>query len=208
MTCQNADKIAEELGDAISKAITLSKIGWYHVYRGNAALGMKQTEAAFESATEAGAPDLVVPLSLNLTQTLQVQGDFRRVVAVASKAIEVVERTHRESIYVAGWGGENAYCTLLSVSGCALALLGQFEQARMNLEKSLAFARQMNNIVSTGIALHFCAHPCWMLGDGETAARYHREALSIFENVGNSMFVAAALSQLGLEYMLQGDLPV
>ena len=204
---QEAERLAEELGDTISKAITLSKMGWYHVSRGDAALGLKQTEAAFEEAAEAEAPDLVVPLAVNLTQALQIEGNFARVVEVASKAVAILERTHRESMYSGGWGNENAYCTLLSLSGCARALLGQFEQAKTTLKKSLTFARRTNNLADIAIALHFYAHPFWMMGDGKTAARVHREALSYIENMENSMLLAGAWSQLGIAHMLQGDLP-
>jgi len=203
---QEAQILAGELGDTISKAITLSKMGWYHVYRGNAVLGLKQTEAAFEAAAEAEAPDLVVPIALNLTQALQVEGDLARVVEIASGAIAILERAHKESMYSGGWGNQNAYCTLLSIAGCSLALLGQFEQAKTTLKKSLAFARRMNNLADIAIALHFCANPFWMLGDGKTAARFHREALSYLDNTGNSMLLAAALAQLGIAYILQGDL--
>jgi tetratricopeptide (TPR) repeat protein len=203
---QEAEKIAKELGDAISKAITLSKMGWYHVYRGNAALGIKQAEAAFEIATKAEAPDLVVPLALNLTQALQATGDIRKNIEVASKGIALLEKTHRESMYSGGFGNENVYCTLLGLSGSASALLGEFEQSKAFLDKCLSFARKLDNKASIGFALHFYAQPLWMLGDGKSAARYYKQAISYFEKMDNTLLLSGAVAQMGISYILQDDL--
>lgn len=203
---QEAEKLAEELGNAVSKAIALGKMGWYHVYRDNATLGMKQAEAAFEIATEAEAPDLVVPLALNLTQALQAAGDFRKNIEVASKGIALMEKTHTESVYSGGFGNENVYCTLLGLSCSSLALLGEFEEAKVLAEKCLSFARKLDNKASIGLAFHFYAQPLWMLGDSKNSAKYLKQAISYFEKLDNTVLLSAAVAQMGIAYIMLSDL--
>ncbi len=202
---QEAERLAEELGHEASKALVHSKMGWYHVVRGNAATGLKEAEAAFEEAVRAEDTDLMVPAAINLTQALQIVGDFQRQVEVASRAVALLERTHRELMYRGGMCNDNVYCTLLAWSGIALAHLGQFEDAVAALEKSLSFARQINDPASIPFALQLRGSLFWMRGDGQKAAEYLREALPYLERVGNPIMLGGCWANLGIACLLQGD---
>ena len=202
---QEAEKLAEELDERISKIMVHSKIGWYHMVRGDAALGLKKAEVAFVEAAEAEAPDLAVPVALNVTQALFAGGNFKEVVRVASSTIALLERTHTESMYRSGMCNENVYCMLLAWGGISWAHLGEFEKARASLEKSLSYARGIEDLASTTFALQLSGTVFWMQGDGKTAARYLQEALTSLEKVGNSMMLGGCWGNLAAALILQGD---
>lgn len=202
---QEAEKLAEELDDPVSKIIVHSKIGWCHVVRGDAALGLKQAEVAFFEAIEVEAPDMAVPVAINITQILFNEGHFKEVVRIASRTIALLESTHRESIYRSGMCNENVYCMLLVLEGISWASLGEFEKARASLEKSLSYARGIEDLASIAVALHFHGTMFWLQGDGKTAARYLQEALPSLEKVGNVMLLGGCWANLGLACLLQGD---
>jgi len=203
---EEAERLAEELGDTISKATVLSKMGWYNVYRRNASLGMRQSGAAFEMATKAEAPDLAIPLPLNLALAMEAEGNFIKVIEVASQGIALLEKTHLETKDYGGFGNENVYCTLLALCGSASSILGRFEESKTFLEKSLIFARRINNPESLIIALTFYGQASWTQGDGKAAAKYFGELLPYVDSMSSSFHAAATCSLMAGAHLLQGDL--
>ncbi len=203
---EEAERLAEELGDTISNAIVLSKMGWYNVCRGNASLGMKQAGVAFEMATKAESPDLAISLPLNLALAMEAEGNFREVIEVASQGIAILEKAHLETKDHGGYGNEKVYCTLLALRGSAASILGRFEEGKTFLEKSLAFARQTNNPESVIIALTFYGGASWLRGDGKAAAKYFGELLPYVDSISSSFQAAAICSQMALAYLLQDHL--
>ena len=202
---EEAEGLAKELGDRASKIVVQSKMGWYHMVRGNAALGLKQVEAAFVEAAEAEAPDLAIPVAMNLVQALFTAGNFKTLAEVSSRASLLLERTHRESVYFGGICNENVYCELLSIGGAALAHLGEFDKAKASLEKSLSYAGKIDNPAIIAFVQHFYGTMLWIQGDGKTAAQYLQEALPYLEKLGNSIMLGGCLANLGTAYLLQGD---
>ncbi len=203
---EEAERLAEELGDTISKAIVLSKMGWYNVYRGNASLGTKQTKAAFEMAAKAEAPDLAIPLALNLALAIFLEGNFIKVIEVASRGIALIEKMHLEEKYHGGFGNENVYCTLLALCGSASSILGRFEESKTFLEKSLAFARRINNPESVIVALTLYGQASWTRGDGKAAAKYLGELMPYVDGMSSPFLAAATCSLMAVAHLLQGDL--
>jgi tetratricopeptide (TPR) repeat protein len=94
---------------------------------------------------------------------------------------------------------------LLVLEGISWASLGEFEKARASLEKSLSYARGIEDLASIAVALHFHGTMFWLQGDGKTAARYLQEALPSLEKVGNVMLLGGCWANLGLACLLQGD---
>lgn len=202
---EQAERLAKELDSATDKAIIHSAMGWYHMVHGNAALGMKQTEAAFDDAVQAKAPHLAIPVAMDLALSLFLASDFRRCVEVTSQAISLLETTHKELLFKGALSNENAYCMLLNFCAGSLAHMGHFKRARAAAEKALSFARQLNDPATLGSTLHLYGFPFWAQGDGKTAAKYMREAIPYLEKSGNSIMLGGCWANLGIAYLLQGD---
>jgi DNA-binding NarL/FixJ family response regulator/class 3 adenylate cyclase/tetratricopeptide (TPR) repeat protein len=202
---QRAEALAQELGSATDKAIIHSAMGWYHVIRGNPTLGMKETEVAFEEALEAKNADLAAFVAINLAQSWFVAGYYKKCVEVTSQAAELLERAHKQSVVKGGVSNEIAYCMLLNFCAGSLAHIGHFERAKTVAEKSLSFARQLNDVANLGSTLHLYSFPFWAQGDGKTAAKYLREALPYLEKSGNSIMLGGCWANLGVAYLLQCD---
>jgi len=203
--CQEAVKLADSLNDEVSKSTACSNLGWYHMVHGQPELGLTEMETAFYQAADAEAPDLVVPVAINLVQAFLATANFKKLVEVANAACPLLEKTGRESVYSGGICSENAYCTLLTWSGSALAMMGEFEKSKLVLEKSLAYARKINDTAAVAIALEVCGASLYYKGDCELALQYLNESLPTLKNVGNSMILGACWGSLGITHMLLGD---
>jgi DNA-binding NarL/FixJ family response regulator/class 3 adenylate cyclase/tetratricopeptide (TPR) repeat protein len=202
---EEAERLAKELDSTTDKAIVHSAMGWYHVVHGNAALGMKQTEAAFDDAMQAEAPHLAIPVAMDLALSLFLASDFKRCFEVTSQATSLLETTHKEPLFKGAVSNENAYCMLLNFCAGSLGHMGQFERAKAAAEKSLSFARQLNDPATLGSTLHLYGFPFWAQGDGKTAAKYIREGLPYLEKSGNSIMLGGCWANLGIAHLLQGD---
>ncbi len=203
---KEAERLAEELDETVTMAVVLSKMGWYNVYRGNTRLGMKQARAAFKMATKAEALDLVIPLPLNMALAMEAEGNYIKLFEVASQGIAILEKTHLETKDHGGFGNEKVYCTLLALRGTAESMLGRFEEGKTSMEKSLAFARRINNPESVIITLTFYGAVSWLRGDGKAATKYFGEVLPYVDSISSSFQAAAICSQMALAYLLQDHL--
>jgi|GEM_PF-7050084 len=94
---------------------------------------------------------------------------------------------------------------LLSSLGLVARDQGDFETARLYLEKSLEIYIQLDDPRGQGVSISNLGLVARSQGDYEAARLYHEEALKIHKQLGNLLKQATDLSHLGLVAMIQED---
>ena len=201
---QEGERLSKELGDEKSLANFRWIMSCCYGVKGQPLEGITYAESAFKQVKEAGDIDQMVASGCELSINNLWLGEASRVVEVASELIALLEKTRRESDY---FGRPfNTYSMTMGICGLAQGMLGNFKEAEALCQKSLGFARDIDNRYSLGLVHGIYGLVLALKGDGQQSLEHFQEGIKYAEAT-QSIFVRSLLwGGPGLAYFLVGDL--
>jgi class 3 adenylate cyclase/tetratricopeptide (TPR) repeat protein len=200
---QEAERLAEEIGDEKSLSIAFNNLALYYLTTGKPLLGIKYTEGPFREAEKAQDIDLMAPLACQLCFAYLTTGQHSKLVDAASKVIARLEQTHRERDF---FGIRfNVYSGLSALCIFSHGMLGNFEKGKALYEKGLYFAQEANSVYALGVMEVYYGHFLNFVEDGKAAMGHLRKAIGYFEKAQASLGLGFAWAGLGHAYSLTGD---
>ena len=97
----------------------------------------------------------MAPVSFGLCLSYFWEGEFRKIVNMAPRIIDSLEKTQREHEFFGM--AINVYSTLQGCYGFSMGALGEFAEGEQLCEKALSFAHKINHLLSIGVAEFFYA---------------------------------------------------
>jgi adenylate cyclase len=197
-----AERLASRAGDVHLRALLLQVYGAVRGL-GNGDVGdwARLERQAFALAEQSGDAGLYLAVSLG-TYGIFCAGEFREVVAICDRAIELADGdpTVGASIY-----GGCPYAWCLAQKGMCLGYLGQLEDARRLIEQGTEVAREQGDTEMAGFCHGFANLLAYFRGEPEDALDHARQALEIAERIGSSFSRALAWLLLGLAERMRGE---
>jgi serine/threonine protein kinase/tetratricopeptide (TPR) repeat protein len=198
------EKLSKQLGDGRNLALAYSRMNIYFALKGDPVLGKDGAENSLKEALESGDIALIVSIAANLSETYLATGDHEKIVQVAPKVIALLEKEHREKELLEQ--PINPYSWLCNRTGVAMALMGDFEQGKHYLKKSLSNAEKVSHLL-TRAACHtgygaFAA----IRSDGKSAVEHAQKSLRIFREANWTWVESPLLAVLAWGYYLIGDI--
>ena len=144
---QNAEKLAEGLGDITRKLQIRSALGVYYIYRGgNPQLGWRYLEDCFDREDIMHDVSLMVPIGFDLCTSSLLSGDWQRVNRIAPIIISLIERSRAQDRLF----DRNASIHISIIAHLAISTIGCGEVARGTqlLDKAFALASGTDNLAS------------------------------------------------------------
>jgi tetratricopeptide (TPR) repeat protein len=201
---QDGERLCKELEDKKSFAAISSFIGIFHTLTGDAALGRKYHEVSLEVAEKIQDLEIMAPAGYGLCYSYLYEGEFRKIVNIAPRVINLLEKTEREDEFFGS--PVNIYSVLQAMYGDSLGLLGKFQEGEQVCEKALSFANEINHLLSIAmIELHY-GIVFLFKGDGENAVKHFQSGIEFCEKSQAVIFLPYAWSWLGYGYYLLGQL--
>jgi len=201
---EEGERLCKELGEKKSLAAISSLIGYFYSFRGDVTLGTKYQEASFEEAEKIQDLEIMVPVGYGLCISYVYGGEYRKVVKIAPRVIDSLEKMHRELEFFGG--SSNEYAILQASYGCSLGFLGEFEKGDQLCEKALSFAHKINHFVSIALAELFYGMLFANKGDGENAVKHLQSSIEYGEKSQAAYMLGHAWGYLGFGYFLLGEL--
>jgi tetratricopeptide (TPR) repeat protein len=200
---QEAERLAEELGDEVCLANIYSKTALYHTMKGNTSLGLEYSEKYFDEAEKIGAIDSMAEAAVGICGAHFFAADVVKVADIGRRVTPLLEEQNRgEDLYI---GGSNITTTLSGFYGMALGILGGFEEARDVFEKGLKDAVEVDDMYGIGYVEVCYSNLFFWEGDGHGLINHARRAIECFEEIGNENILGQAWSFLGAGYFLLGE---
>jgi class 3 adenylate cyclase/tetratricopeptide (TPR) repeat protein len=201
---EHGERHAKEVGDERSLAIFLSKLGSYHVFKGERLAAIEYTEKAFQEAEKINDLELMAPISSELCTSNIHSGEFTKTVEAIPKIIALLEKTQRERDF---FGTRyNVYSGICAHCGFAFALQGNFNEGKVFFEKALPFALEINALYCLGWTEFAYGHFFLTMGSGEDAVGHFQKSIGYLEEAEAIYIVGAAWSGLGCGFYLLDDL--
>jgi len=198
------ERLAKELGDEKSLARFYSNIGAHHLMQGDGLLGLQYMESAFQEGEKIEDVELLASLGFNLCVSYIDTGDFFKVVEVAPKVADLLEKTQKESDC---FGGPfNTYSVICADFGYAMGMLGRFEEGVVLCEKGLRPALELNNPFSLGWVEFMHGWLFIAKGEGENTLQHLQKSVLYLEETGFTPLLGHAWSGLGWGYYFMGEL--
>ena len=197
------ERLAKDLGDEKSLARFYSIIGVHHSLQGDGVLGLEYTERAFKEAERVEDVELLTPVGYTLCAQYILTGDFFKVVNVAPKVIDLLEKTQNESECFRT--PSNPYSPLCAYCGYAMGMLGRFEEGVALCEKGLRPALELNNSFTLGWVEFMYGWLFIAKGDGEGTLQHLQKSVRYLET-GFTIALGHAWSGLGWGYYFMGEL--
>ncbi|MGB5216768.1 MAG: hypothetical protein WBN66_00580 [Smithella sp.] len=132
---QNAEKLAQELGDDEGLLQIYGSLSYYHTFAGNPCLGLEYGERCFNSAEKIKDFGLMAQSAGQICFAYWVSGDVEKVADIGGKAIHLLEERHLEKDFFGM--GYSPYSHLCVNYGGSLGYMGRFKEATSVLEKGL-----------------------------------------------------------------------
>jgi class 3 adenylate cyclase/tetratricopeptide (TPR) repeat protein len=201
---QQGEGLSRELGDRKSLAAFLSSMVLYFTMHGDPLKGRTYAESCLQEAEEIQDVQLMAPTCFDLCASYQLAGDYFRIVDVAPRVIELLETTNRQSEFSSGH--LNSYSSLLAYCGCAMGMMGDFEEGKRFCEKAVSFALKINDLGSACFAEFSYGWLSQSQGDGKGSAEHFQNAARYAEDTQFVALSGLAWMGVGFGYYLQGEL--
>ena len=201
---QEGERLSKELGDERYLARLYNSMGMYYSFKGDPQLGMKYSEDAFKEARKNRDIELMVPLAVGLSVSYNPAGEYYKIVDMAPDVINLIEKAEREtdSFSMGGW---NPYSLLCSNCGEKMGFLGAFDEGKTFLEKGLANANRMNDLIALGFLEMQYGYLYIVKGDWESSKELLEKAIKHNEEVKYAFLSALSWSSLGYACAMLGD---
>jgi len=200
---QEGETLCKDLKDKKSLAILYSYVGFFHSAKGNTALGMKYQQDSFEEAEKLQDREMVTRVGVSLCFSLDVAGEYRKIVRTAPRIIALLEKTQAKFEFF-GMPAD-LRSIMYSLYGHGLGYVGDFAPGEQACEKALSLAQEADNLYSMGIVelLYGCLfNP---KGDGENSVRHLEICIGYFEKSQAVFMLPLAWALIGEGYLLLGD---
>jgi len=200
---KEGERLSRELGDERSLARFYSLMGMYYSYKGDPQLGMKYSENAFNEARKNRDIELMVPLAYGLSVSYNPAGEYRKIIDMVSGVIDLIEKSERESDFFSM--GMKSYSALCSYCGHAMGCLGAFDEGKAFLEKGLANATKINNLIALGLLEMLSGFFCTVKGDWEPSKEHFEKGIKHSEEAKYALVSSLSWSGLGYTCSMLGD---
>ncbi|PKN37434.1 MAG: hypothetical protein CVU62_10625 [Deltaproteobacteria bacterium HGW-Deltaproteobacteria-2] len=200
---QNAEKVAQELGDDEGLLQIYGSLSYYHTFAGNPSLGLEYAEKCFNSAEKIKNFGLMAQSAGQVCFAYWTSGDVAKVVDIGSKAIHLLEENHLEKDFFGM--GYSAYSHICSNYGGSLGYMGRFKEATDVLEKGLRNAGEVDDKMEMGFAHMYHSIVAQLAGYEDDTIIHAQQAIKILEEAEISVAAETAWFMLGGGYYLLGD---
>jgi class 3 adenylate cyclase/tetratricopeptide (TPR) repeat protein len=201
---QEGEALCSDLGDKRSSALIHSYLGMYYSSkRGNAPLGMKFQQDAFEAAEDLQDNEIMIQIGANLCLSYDFAGEYRKIVQAAPKVIALLEKAPKKFEFFDTL--VDLHPLLIALYGHALGYVGKFTQGEKECEKALILAQQGGNPYSLGWAEFMFGCQYIPKGDGEKAVKHLQNSIVYFEKLQAVSPLQVAWSLLAQGYNLLGQ---
>ncbi len=198
-----AERLAQELGDERGLATVYSRMSHYHTFKGDIPIAMEYSEKCFDAAERIGSIELMAQIARDVCATQFMTGNCLKVIDISRRTLPSLEEHHREKDLYAG--GANVYSALSGYCGMSLGWMGEFAEGKIVLEKGLQNAWEINDRYITGwVELCHSAFSLWE-GDGDNTVDHARKAIKCFEDTGAVLIVGLAWTLLCSGYYFHGE---
>ncbi len=200
---QEGETLCKGVKDKKSLAILCSHLGSFYSAKGNAALGMKYQQDAFEEAERLQDSQITARIGVMLTFSMDVAGEYRKVVHLTPRILASLEKTQRQGELFGMPVDLRSY--LYANYGHGLGYVGEFGKGEQACNKALSLAQEANNVYSIAIAefLYGCLFS--PKGDGENSAKHMETSIGYLEKLKAVFFLPLAWCFIGDGYRLMGD---
>jgi len=201
---QQGEQLSKELGDQRCLARFYNSMGVYYSMKGDAQLGMKYSEDAFEKARKNRDIELMAPLAFGLSLSYAQAGEHCKIVDMAPDVIDLIEKTERESDLFSLLA--SPYSLLCMSCGMGMGCLGAFNEGKTFLEKGLRNASKMNDAFSLGLGEMLYGLFYLAKGDWEPSKEHFEKGIKHSEEAKWILGSALSWSGLGFACAMLGDL--
>jgi len=200
---QNAEKLAQELGDEEGLVQIHGGLSFYHTLAGgNPSLGLEYAEKCFHSAEKIKDFGLMAQSARQICVANFMAGDNEKVVDIGGRAIHLLEEHHLEKDLLMG---TNSYSSICTFYGTSLGWMGKFKEGVDAVEKGFRNACEVNDKFMMGLAQGMRSCLQYWAGYGDNTIAHAQEAIKIFEEAEISMSLDTAWWLLGGGYYLRGE---
>jgi class 3 adenylate cyclase/tetratricopeptide (TPR) repeat protein len=199
---QEGEGLSKDLKDNRRLAFFHGRVGHYYTYRGNHLLGLKYTEDAFEEARKSQDIDLILPIARSLCASYTGTGQYKKIIDIAPGVVDLLEKTGIEFDFMVLLS--NPYFYLCGLCGISTAYLGNFEEGKIFLEKSLRHAAQIGNLISLGFIEFSYGVFFHAKGDWKPAIEHLEEGIKYAEETKQLLILALSWAWLGDAYSYLG----
>jgi class 3 adenylate cyclase/tetratricopeptide (TPR) repeat protein len=200
---QEGEALSSDLGDNRSSALIHSYLGMFYSSRGDAPLGMKHQEDAFEAAEKLKDSEIMVQIGANLCFAYDFAGEYREIAKAAPKVIRLLENRPEKFDFFDT--PVDLHPLLLALYGHALSYLGEFDRGENECEKALSLAQEGDNPYSLGWVEFLYGCQFIPKGDGENAVKHLQNSIRYFEDLRAVAVLHVAWSLLAMGYNLLGE---
>jgi len=201
---EEGERLSRELGDARSLARSYSTLGLYYSLKGDVVRGIRYVESAFQEAERIQDIELMAPIGFDLCPSYLVAAECWKIAETAPRVLALLEKTRRESEYFGK--GMNAYSSICSSYGHALAWMGNFTEGEARCEKALRFALELNDLSNIASAEFMYAFVFFHRGDGGNAVQHFQNAIRYAEEAQYIVILGMCWAALGWVYYSLGEL--
>ena len=200
---QEGETLCKDVKDKKSLAILYSHLGSFYSAKGDAALGMKYQQDAFEEAERLQDSQITARIGAMLTFSMDIAGEYRKVVHITPRILASLEKTQGQ--------GElfgmpvDLRSSLYANYGHGLGYVGEFGKGEQACKKALSLAQEADNVYSIAIAefLYGCLFS--PKGDGENSVKHMETSIGYLEKLKAVFFLPLAWCLIGEGYRLMGD---
>ena len=199
---QAGEKLCQEVGDRKNKArfnVIMSMIG---SDRGKP--DSKALENSFGQMEKEKDIELMVLMGHALCLPNMVEGKYRKIEAIGSKIISLLEETDRQREFFLLH--LNTYVYLTAMYGQALGALGKFAEGEKSCERSLTFAHEINHFFSIAIAEIHYAVLSFFRGDGQKAVKHSQRCIEYLRKSNVLIYLPTSSGLLGWGHYFLEDL--
>jgi tetratricopeptide (TPR) repeat protein len=201
---QQAEVLAQEVGDARLLGRVYSFLAIYYNQKGEPLKALQYSEEGFKESLKVQDIELMVPLGFALCAAYFSLGQYQKIIAEVTAVIELIEQANRESDFFTVT--INPYSFVCAYCGSSLAQLGRSEEGKPYLEKALVNALRIGDPATVGLIHCLYGLPFYLKGDFISANQHFEKSLAYSEKAKYLMVVALSLSLLGHGQAFLGDL--
>jgi class 3 adenylate cyclase/tetratricopeptide (TPR) repeat protein len=202
---QTGEIISRELGDKSRHAQLLSLIGQYYAFKGEDLLqAIQYSEESLKEAEKLNNIDLMAPVAADLILLYFWMGEYVKVTDLASKVVEVLERSHRQADYFGR--PYNVYTMLLTQQATCSWRMGNFEQGETLFDKAFDFAFKIKDLFCLGLLELNRGWEFVLRGEAQAAIEHFEDSIRYCEEGQITNILVATWIGFGWAYWLLGDL--
>ncbi len=201
---QDAEALAQELGDDKKLLHVRSILGVYYIFGGgNPELGWNYMESCLGNPDLIQDVELMVTLGVNLCSSCIASGDYYRIISVAPGIISLIETSSMQAeLFGLPF---NPYSYVRALWGTSTGVCGDFCQGERLLEQALSFALEMDHLSTLGQVELVYGCVLAMKGDGQRAAAHLQDAIRYMEESQTAYVLGATWAWLGWAHSLMGQ---